>query len=332
MKISTVVATYNGEKYILEQLSSIMAQNRKVDELVLVDDGSSDDTLSIVNTFITEHELSDTWKVFVNEQNLGYKANFKKALTLSSGDVVILCDQDDIWEENKVEEFEKVFSEHEVLAVNASFRFIDGKGDFLHSEENHNNNNLLKVNYEPGQLAKISFETIIGNNISPGCTMAVSRKLVELFLSTTKGIQPHDWELNILACIQDGLYFYNKKLTRYRIHGENEIGMTTDLNKAKPTPNLSYKQRCHNISERMKLGELMESLEEHNLVSKEHKDMFKRLYKYDGLRYECVVEKKPFTWIVMFFYGFSLKKYHYVRIRELIGDLFFSIKAVVNKY
>lgn len=327
MKISTVLATYNGEKYILEQLQSICNQTRKVDEVIIVDDCSSDDTFSIVNTFILDNELSECWKVCVNEQNLGYKANFKKAFQYSTGDVIILCDQDDIWEENKVEEFERIFASTDALAVNASFRFIDGNGELINSEENNNNNNLLKRNYQPDVISKIDLETIIANNISPGCTMAVSRELVDLFLETSTGIQPHDWELNILACLKGGLYFYNKKLTRYRIHGENEIGMTTDLNKAKLTPNLSYERRCHNISERLKLRELFDSYAQQGLVAESDMKLFQKLIAYDELRYCCVVEKKPLVWFQMLAYCVSLLRYQYVGLRELVGDFVFSIKG-----
>ena len=157
--------------------------------------------------------------------------------------------------------------------------------------------------------------------------MAVRKELVDLFICVSTGIQPHDWELNILACLNDGLYFYNKKLTRYRIHGENEIGMTTDLNKAKLSPNLSYKRRCHNISERLKLRELFEQLESNGLVSEGNKKLFQKLIVYDDLRYRCVVEKKPYIWFWMLIYSICIWKYHYVRVRELVGDFVFSIKG-----
>lgn len=326
MKISTVIATYNGEKYILEQIKSIMNQTRKVDEVIIVDDCSVDNTTNLIKMYIEENNLSYIWKLYVNKNNLGYKSNFKKALEYATGDIIILSDQDDVWENHKVEEFEKVFENPNVLSVNSSFRFIDSQGEFIHSEENNNNNNLLKRNYQADELAKMNLESVIANNISPGCTMAVRSELAELFIQTTMGIQPHDWELNILACLKGGLYFYNKKLTRYRIHGENEIGMTTDLNKAKLTPNLSYARRCHNISERLKLCELFEMYESHGLVSDNSRKIFEKLIAYDKLRYKCVVERKPYVWFLMLTYSIYISKYHYIGLREQIGDLVFSIK------
>lgn len=328
MKISVVLATYNGQKYILEQIESIHNQTVKADEVIITDDGSTDDTVAIIKKFIIDNDLNSSWYVYENKKNLGYKLNFKKAFSLATGDVIILSDQDDIWEENKIQAFQDVFQKTKALAINSSFRFIDNEGNLVHKEENNNNNNLLKEDVLPDQIKKISFETIVRNNISPGCTMAVRTELVKIFLEVTKGILPHDWELNIIAALKDSLYFYNKKLTRYRIHGENEIGMTTDLRKSKPSPNLSYEQRCHNISERMKLKNFFDSLSKYNLVEEENKEIFEKLYKYDELRYSCVVKRNPLVWFLMIEYGVRIRKFHYIRLRELLGDLYFSMRSI----
>lgn len=326
MKISVVLATYNGEKYISEQMMSIYKQTYKVDEVIIVDDDSKDNTISIVNSFIKENGLDDSWFLYQNEENLGYRLNFKKAFSYATGDIVILSDQDDVWEEDKVEEFKYAFEQTDALAINTAFRFIDKEGKLIHSEENNNNNNLLRDNFLPREIKMIPLEAVLANNISPGCTMAVSRELVKTFLEVSEGIQPHDWELNIMAALDDRLYFYNKKLTRYRIHGENEIGMTTELDQKKPTPNLSYQQRCHNISERIKLKDLFECFTKYNLVSPKKQYVFEKLYRYDELRYGCVVEKKPYMWFVMTIYSLKIIEFRYVRLRELIGDFYFSLR------
>jgi len=71
MKISVVMATYNGEEFIKEQLDSIRLQTRAVDEVIMCDDGSSDNTVAVAKQYITEYSLSDSWKVVVKEKNLG---------------------------------------------------------------------------------------------------------------------------------------------------------------------------------------------------------------------------------------------------------------------
>lgn len=110
MKISLVMATYNGAKYLNEQLDSIKNQTLKLDEVIIVDDVSTDDTSYLVEKYISNHQLN--WMFIKNKENLGYKGNFKKGLEHASGDVIFLCDQDDIWHLDKVERMIEVLKHH----------------------------------------------------------------------------------------------------------------------------------------------------------------------------------------------------------------------------
>ena len=110
MKISLVMATYNGAKYLNEQLDSIKNQTLKLDEVIIVDDVSTDDTSYLVEKYISNHQLN--WIFIKNEKNLGYKGNFKKGLAHASGDVIFLCDQDDIWHLDKVERMVEALKNH----------------------------------------------------------------------------------------------------------------------------------------------------------------------------------------------------------------------------
>ena len=91
------MATYNGGKYLREQLDSILTQTITDWELVVCDDCSKDSTVEILTSY---QEQDDRIKIFVNEKNLGFKKNFEKAIGLCSGDYIALADQDDIWHEN----------------------------------------------------------------------------------------------------------------------------------------------------------------------------------------------------------------------------------------
>lgn len=107
MKTSVAMATYNGEKYIEEQLQSILDQTLPVDEVIIVDDVSQDHTVEIVNRFIGSHGLKN-WICVVNERNLGYGQNFRKAIDLickENGEdrLIFLADQDDYWVKDRVE-------------------------------------------------------------------------------------------------------------------------------------------------------------------------------------------------------------------------------------
>ena len=102
MSISVLMCTFNGEKYIKEQLESIFRQTQKPNEVLILDDHSSDLTVEIIRTFIAKHSLNDSWAVEVNSENLGYAQNFKNGMKRVTGEIVFFCDQDDIWEDKKV--------------------------------------------------------------------------------------------------------------------------------------------------------------------------------------------------------------------------------------
>src|SRR5574344_2136916 len=97
--ISLALPTYNGEKYLREQLDSIFNQTMVPEEIVVVDDRSTDSTIQILEEYKQKYGL----KYYINEQNLGYNKNFEKAITLCQGDYIALCDQDDVWLPEKIE-------------------------------------------------------------------------------------------------------------------------------------------------------------------------------------------------------------------------------------
>lgn len=100
VRISIAMATYNGAKYLDQQLDSFLIQERLPDELVVCDDGSKDDTISILETFSKKAPFAV--RVFRNPSNLGFIKNFEKALSLCTGDLIFLSDQDDVWYPNKI--------------------------------------------------------------------------------------------------------------------------------------------------------------------------------------------------------------------------------------
>lgn len=93
-KISVAMTTYNGSKYIIKQLDSLKNQSRKIDELVICDDCSTDNTVELVNDYIKSNNL-EGWNMYSNENNLGFINNFKQAIKKTTGDIIFLCDQDD---------------------------------------------------------------------------------------------------------------------------------------------------------------------------------------------------------------------------------------------
>lgn len=167
MKISVAMCTYNGETYILEQLKSIINQTKQVDEIIICDDCSSDQTTTLVENALNNTSIN--YKLIKNEKNMGFKKNFYKVLSLCTGDIIFLCDQDDVWMENKVEamyqKFEEnkeallVFSNGEVTDKDLNYKIslfesISFKKDYMKSNDEILKH-ILADNYVTGAAAAL---------------------------------------------------------------------------------------------------------------------------------------------------------------------------------
>ena len=227
-KVSVALATFNGEKYISKQLHSLLFQRRTIDEVIIVDDASTDKTADIVRDFIEKNQLIN-WHLYINEKNIGFLKNFKSAIEKTTGDIIFLCDQDDIWCKTKVDSMLNRFdSDDRIKAIYSGFNIIDENDNVVHARQKvfHSNNNLIKFRIEPFETVKIDLSTICKYNISPGCTLAFTREVKDIYLEKTKSICVHDWEIALIAAFLDGLYFFNTPLTQYRVHSSNTIGLS----------------------------------------------------------------------------------------------------------
>ena len=307
------MATYNGEKYIEQQLNSILHQSRVADEVIICDDQSTDCTEDIVKDFIEKHHLKN-WHFEVNATNKGFIGNFFGAMRKTTGDIIFLCDQDDEWEENRLQQMENIMIEHpDIMALNTAVKLIDGSGKPLSikNKKGHCNANILHAVVAEDTFQAFSFEFLVKTNISPGCTMCVTRELIDKFLDyEEKCIEakfPHDWFLNLLASLEGGTYFKNTVYTRYRIHEQNTIGVDTEAQEEKAEIK-STKQmreeigkfhfkRAKFIKEELVLGEKNENYIEKYLLFVEKRYAFLKnlsigklcsLYKHIGMYYNTI--------------------------------------------
>ena len=125
--VSIALCTYNGERFLDAQLTSLAEQSHRPDEVVICDDDSSDGTLGIIQAFADTAPFKV--RVFRNSQNLGYVKNFEKAVSLCQGDVIFMCDQDDVWHPEKIEICLGVLdAEQTVGLVLHDFNWIDAVG------------------------------------------------------------------------------------------------------------------------------------------------------------------------------------------------------------
>ena len=204
MKLSVALAAYNGAPYITEQLLSILNQERPADEVILVDDGSTDGTDRIINTFLERYQPKN-WYFFRNEKNLGYVRNFRRALSRTTGDLILLCDQDDIWYSHKTKLIEELFLSHpEIRVLDTSFQLMNEGGNNYEVPQKRGwiNNNLLRAVPNREGLARIPLGYVLQRNISCGCTMAFTSSVRNVYLKHSHGRIQHDWEINILGALQ----------------------------------------------------------------------------------------------------------------------------------
>lgn len=217
MKISVAMATYNGAKYIAEQLDSILYQTRSVDEVIICDDCSKDETAEVVENYIKEHKLEGSWKFEVNEKNLGYASNFAKALSKTDGDLVFFCDQDDIWIEDRIEKMAEVMEKNpEVALLGSEFEPFASTADAPkpHGWE-------LKTFRGDGSLEHLKFSAknvFIG---CQGCTMCMRRDFLNKIKNYWYPGWAHDEYVWKLALCLDGLYFYHAATLKRRLHSNN---------------------------------------------------------------------------------------------------------------
>ena len=204
--ISVVMATYNGAAYIEQQLHSILDQLGDDDEVILVDDHSVDATLNLVDG-IGDARIH----VYRNEANLGVQYSFEKAISLASGDIIFLSDQDDVWHPEKVAKFVEVFAMlQDVQLVLSDARIIDKKGETIVESFFERRGGFV-----PGVVANLI------KNRYLGCVMAFRRCLVDKILPFPMSIPQHDMWIGLVNGVYGKAHFICEPLIDYRRHDAN---------------------------------------------------------------------------------------------------------------
>ncbi len=221
VKISIALCTYNGEKFLQEQLASIAAQSLRPDELVVCDDLSNDNTIAILSEF-------KTWAQFAvhihrNENNLGPVKNFEKAISLCRGDYIFLCDQDDVWLPNKIElslqkmaQMEAAYGADAPLILHTDARVVDAKLNLIAESLWH----FQKSNPAKGKI----LNRLLLQNTATGCTILLNEALKKKALPIAEDAMMHDWWLALVAVTFGHLECLHEPLILYRQHGGNDTG------------------------------------------------------------------------------------------------------------
>ncbi len=218
-KLCVLLSTYNGERFLREQLDSIAAQTLVPHMLMIRDDGSSDRTFDIIEEFRSGSQIDI---VFYREKNVGPQISFRVLMNYAAdtdADVFFLCDQDDIWESNKVELFCNNFSR------------LDSP-ELVFSRQLLVNENNVPIGLS-SRVRRVGFGNALIENVVTGCSAAFNKACLELArediesVSKRNIVSMHDWWLYIVASAFGKVIYIDLPLTRYRQHGGNVLGKST---------------------------------------------------------------------------------------------------------
>lgn len=211
MKLSVVMTTYNGMKYLEEQLDSIRNQTRDPDEVLIIDDASTDETCEYIDKYIKEYGLY-TWALHRNKKNAGWKAMFHFGIEKTSGDIVFLCDQDDVWDLSKLEKMSRIFEQEKDVAVLA----CSYEPFYMDRDTPRISTKILKTMKDDNSIRKVKLDGKYLYVMRPGCTYGFRKDFFESIKEYWSDNVAHDAILWRTAVLLEKMYLYDKKLVRWR--------------------------------------------------------------------------------------------------------------------
>jgi glycosyltransferase involved in cell wall biosynthesis len=231
-KFSVAMCTYNGARFVAEQLDSIAAQTRPPDELVVCDDRSTDATVERIREFARNAPFPV--RLFENETNVGSTKNFGRAIELCDGDFIAVADQDDVWLPEKLERLEQTLA-------NGSTGLAFTDGDVVDESLRPLGQRVwqtLRFGEEEQRLfcEGRGFEVLLGHNVVTGAAMALKAEFKKLILPfpndlTHDGIPVlHDWWTALLIAAVGEVSFVPQSLFKYRQHSSQQMGVIGERN------------------------------------------------------------------------------------------------------
>ncbi|MCE7068259.1 glycosyltransferase family 2 protein [Dyadobacter sp. CY326] len=228
--ISVALCTYNGAKYLPEQLKSIADQTLPIDELVVCDDRSKDNTIEIIKSFAAQNSFQV--HIHINEVNLGSTKNFEKCLSLCTGDIILLCDQDDKWREDRVQKQVDYLQSHpNIDAVFSDAMKIDDDsvsvGTTIWQEIEFNS--MSQNRWMNGKPHEILFNGFVVT----GATLAIRRSCLERLMPFPTHVPDliHDAWIAMVLSLENKIDFIADTLIYYRIHASQQVGFGNKVDK-----------------------------------------------------------------------------------------------------
>ena len=315
--ISVIIATYNGECYIEKQLESIRLQTQKVDEVIISDDCSSDNTVNIVASYIAKYRLSG-WRIIKNKKNIGYFDNFIKLLKEATGEFIFLSDQDDVWNLKKVEIAVKQFKkDSSIMMVQNNFEYIDNNDNSINIENNYHRVGISK---NPVELNIIDMCKFAGS----GFTMAISKQIVDFIItnelySYKKIFEFHDILLGLVSAMLGRIIYISDIADKHRLHDKN----VTEKRNVRYKINRSKEEHLLILENKLKRLEILLEFATENIL----KQNMDRYHKFLELRISLVQGNIRA--------GFKLLKqvFLYYDKKAIVADFLYGmgLEDIVNK-
>lgn len=275
-KASIALCTYNGERFLQEQLESIAAQTVVPFELVICDDMSSDSTKDILKNFAAKANFPV--RLYFNSENLGYVKNFEKAISLCKGEIIFLCDQDDVWRTDKIEVMQKYFCDPEIGMVFSNADIIDSSGK--HIGMTLWEKVCLHSNYQTQLNSKTGYRILFRKPLISGCTMAFRADLW-CFISPipTNICFIHDGWIAFWVSMFKSIKPIQEKLQKYRLHQAQRSDYANDK---------------RSLKAKIRSTILREKKEQYNKQFSQLKIISTRTQEYD--KYLCEPRKQYVTY------------------------------------
>ena len=217
--VSVAMCTFNGERYLRDQLDSIASQTVRPDRLVVFDDASVDSSPEIINEFAADAPFPVELRV--NANNVGSSPNFEMAIRACTGDVVILADQDDVWAERKIEVLlDRLTLPDSPVLVFSDATVVDERLSPLHGSL------FERVGFSPRERERFRRDptaVLLRHNVVTGATMAIRSESLEAILPIPRG-WVHDAWLALVAAMIGPIAAIDEPLLLYRQHATNLIG------------------------------------------------------------------------------------------------------------
>jgi glycosyltransferase involved in cell wall biosynthesis len=296
-KIDILLATYNGEKFVKEQIESILNQTYENFNLIISDDASTDNTLNILE----EYEKKDTRiKVFKKEKNKGLIDNFEFLLKNVTSDYFMFSDQDDIWKKDKIEKSINKLKEESSGLVYTDLEIVDEKLNVIYPS-------YWKYKQIYKKIIKYNnFEALYLNNFVTGCTILAKSKYIKDILPLPRNSKfvLHDYWTALIISAKDKISYVEEPTIQYRQHKNNRVGSSRksdQLENFEDLRNLFIKVKIEHFEvfkeniEKIKTKEIskytnealkyFENLKKVKYINLKNWNLFFRLYKYEKFSY-----------------------------------------------